>query len=309
MDLKRKNRLITTGALLILLIAATVIFGAKVLLLALVAIITAVLLELANARIRKEPLDLSSVFITPLIVTLMFTPNIIHHFWIVALSTAFGLFFAKFIFGGQDKNVFNPAAVALIFAALSFPVLVGQFVNPETLAISAVTPATLLKTDPTAFFGQYTLLDLLLGSYAGALGTTFKLGILALGLILIALKVINWRLPLFYLLSYFAIAGILYLIDPSFFRNPIYSLFVGHLLFAAFFMTTDPQTAPLEQKGIIIYAVGLGFVTYIIQRFSSNTEGAIYALVFMNALVGLIDAWTMKKEETSVEEVNYETNI
>lgn len=302
MDVKVRNRLIITGALLLLLVPATVIFGWKVLLIALIALITSFLLELANVKIRKEPFDYSSFTITPLIVTLMFTPYIATYFWIVPLSLAFGLFFAKYIFGGQDKNVFNPAAVALVFAAISFPTIFTQYIDPATGIVSATTPSTLLNTDPTTFFSQYTLLDLLFGNYAGSMGTTFKIGILGLGLILIALKVVNWRIPLFYLLTYFIIAGVLHLIDPSFYSNPIYFLFVGHLLFASFFMASDPQTAPMEQKGIIIYAIGLGFFSFIIQRFSSNVEGTIYAIIFMNALVGLIDAWTMKKEDKAVEE-------
>ncbi len=303
MDVRVRNRLIVTGTLLLLLVPATVIFGWKILLVALIALITSFLLELANAKIRKEPFDYSSFTITPLVVTLMFTPYIAAYFWIVPLSLAFGLFFAKYIFGGQDKNIFNPAAVALIFAAVSFPTIFTQYIDPATGVLSATTPATLLITDPTAFFSQYTFSDLLLGNYAGAIGTTFKIGILALGLILVALKIVNWRIPLFYLLTYFIISGVLYLIDPSFYSHPIYYLFVGHLLFAAFFMASDPQTAPVEQKGIIIYAVGLGFFSFIIQRFSSNVEGAIYAIVFMNAIVGLIDGWTMKKEDKPAEEV------
>lgn len=302
MDVKVRNRLIVTGALLLLLVPATVIFGWKVLLVTLIALITSFLLELANAKIRKEKFDYSSFTTTPLIVTLMFTPYIATYFWIVPLSLAFGLFFAKYIFGGQDKNIFNPAAVSLIFAAVSFPTIFTQYIDPATGIVSATTPSTLLNTDPTIFFSQYTFLDLLFGNYAGAMGTTFKIGILGLGLILIALKVVNWRIPLFYLLTYFIIANVLFLINPSFFSNPIYFLFVGHLLFASFFMASDPQTAPMEQKGIIIYAIGLGFFSFIIQRFSSNIEGTIYAIVFMNALVGLIDAWTMKKKDKAIEE-------
>ncbi len=302
MDIKVRNRLIITGALLLLLVPATIIFSWKVLLVALIALVTSFLLEFANSKIRKEAFDYSSFTITPLIVTLMFTPYILTYFWIVPLSLAFGLFFAKFIFGGQDKNIFNPAAVALIFAAISFPTIFTQYIDPATGIVSATTPATLLNTEPTTFFNQYNFLDLLLGNYAGAIGTTFKIGILGLGLILIALKVVNWRIPLFYLLTYFIISGVLYLIDPTFYSNPIYYLFVGHLLFASFFMASDPQTAPVEQKGIIIYAIGLGFFSFIIQRYSSNIEGTIYAIVFMNAVVGLIDTWTMKKEDELGEE-------
>lgn len=302
MEVKVRNRLIVTGALLLLLVPATVIFSWKVLLTALIALITSFLLELANAKIRKESFDYSGFTITPLIVTLMLTPYIAKYLWMVPLSLAFGLFFAKYIFGGQDKNIFNPAALSLIFAAVSFPTIFSQYVDPTTDILSADTPATLLITDAAAFFNQYTFKDLLLGNYAGGVGTTFKLGIVVFGLILIGLKVVNWRIPVFYLLTYFMISNILYLFDPNFYSHPFYYLFVGHLLFAVFFMATDPVTAPMDKKGIAIYGIGLGFFTFIIQRFSSNVEGTIYAVIFMNALVGLIDAWTMKKSEEEIEE-------
>lgn len=304
MNTGQRNRIIMGSALLLLLIAASFIFGATIFIIALAALATAWVVEFLSSILRKEKFDWTSWYITPLIITLMTTPTIINQLWIIVVATAFGIFFAKSLFGGQDKNIFNPATVGLIFIALSFPVFVNTFLDPVTLIAGSQTPAINFKLTPDVVVSSFTHWQLLLGQYPGALGTTFKLGILVLGVILMILKVSDWKIPVLYLGTYFVLSLIFFVSagrGMDAFNYASYSVLLGHLLFASMFIATDPQTGPLYSKGRIIYAVALGIITFLIQnvtfinKLAANTEGTIFAITFMNAVVGLIDVWTVPK--------------
>ncbi len=304
MNTGQRNRIIMGSALLLLLIAASFIFGATIFIIALAALATAWVVEFLSSLLRKEKFDWTSWYITPLIITLMTTPTIINQLWIIVVATAFGIFFAKSLFGGQDKNIFNPATVGLIFIALSFPVFVNTFLDPVTLIAGSQTPAINFKLTPDVVVSSLTHWQLLLGQYPGAIGTTFKLGILVLGVILMILKVSDWKIPVLYLGTYFVLSLVFFLSsgrNMDSFNFATYSVLMGHLLFASMFIATDQQTAPLYSKGRIIYAVALGLITFLIQnvtfinKLAANTEGTIFAITFMNAVVGLIDVWTVPK--------------
>ncbi len=311
MNKGQRNRIIVGSSLLLLLIAASIIFGTTIFFIALAALVTAWVVEFLSSILRKEKFDWTSWFITPLIITLMTTPTIIDQVWIVVVATAFGIFFAKSIFGGQDKNIFNPATVGLIFIALSFPVFVNTFLDPSTLIASSSTPATVFKLTPNIIVANFSHWELLLGNYPGAIGTTFKLGILVLGIILMVLRVSDWKIPVLFLGTYFIASFILFLTQGkdfgTAFNYATYAVLMGHLLFASMFIATDPQTAPLYDSGKIIYAIALGVITFLIQnvtpinRLAANTEGTIFSITFMNAVVGLIDVWTVPKVKVAPE--------
>ena len=61
------------------------------------------------------------------------------------------------------------------------------------------------------------------------------------------------------------------------------------LLFAAVFMATDMATSPITGTGCIIFAVGCGILTSVIRIWGNYPEGVSFAILFMNALVPLID--------------------
>ncbi len=288
-ELSKKNLFILFGALIILLISGTVIFGLKVLLIAFVAYVAAWIVEFTFSRIRKKEMGLS-VIITPLIFALMMPVTM--DLWIVFVGSAFGVFFGKMIFGGQGKNIFNPALVGILFVTVSFPVQMNtRWLNPETDIVAAVTP--LISLNRGLPF-DYSLMDLLLGNVPGVIGETFRLGILILGLLLIILKVIDFRITLSVLATVFALTGTGYLLDPSSFVDPIMSMFVGGLLFGAFFVATDPVSAPMKSWGRVLYGVGIGILTVIIRNFATFPEGITFSVVIMYAISPLIDSMLNK---------------
>ena len=60
-------------------------------------------------------------------------------------------------------------------------------------------------------------------------------------------------------------------------------------MLGAFFIATDPVTAPLTNKGAWIFGAGIGALTILIRIVGEYPEGVMYAVLIMNAFTPLID--------------------
>ena len=293
-----KNQLILTAAGGILLIAAAFIFGAYVLAIAAVSYAVSIIIELAFAKFRKKKLDIGWM-VTPMLFALIVPPTL--PLWMVGVGAGFGVFFGKAIFGGTGKTIFNPAIVGVLFLIVSFPIHMTQtWVNPSNPDIAAgPTPLNALNRGIDSGFD---IQDLLFGFNSGTLGETFRLGILILGILLIVLKVINWKVPVFYLGTVFAVNLVGQWLNPDLFRDPLLNLLTGGLMLGAFFFASDPQTTPLSTRGMIFYGIGLGLLTVIIRVYATFPEGVTFSIILMNAISPLLDP--RKKDEEKLEEVS-----
>jgi electron transport complex protein RnfD len=128
-----------------------------------------------------------------------------------------------------------------------------------------------------------------IGSIPGSLGETSVIAALIGGLYLLWRRTSDFHIPVAVLLSSFVFAGIAYLIDSSAYVQPLCHLTSGALLFGAFFIATDPVTAPLTAKGRWIFGVGIGTMTMLIRIAGEYPEGVMYAVLLMNGVRPLID--------------------
>ena len=60
-------------------------------------------------------------------------------------------------------------------------------------------------------------------------------------------------------------------------------------------MATDYVTSPITWKGKLIFGFGCGLITITIRLFGNLPEGVSFSILFMNALVPLIDRYTVPK--------------
>lgn len=294
--LSKKKMIIFTSFLGVLLIAAAFIFGVYVFAIAAVSYGASLTVEVLFAKFRGKELDYGWM-VTPLVFTLFMPPTL--PLWMAVVGASFGTFFGKSLFGGLGKNIFNPAIVGVLFISISFPAdMATTWLDPLSDVIKSTTP--LIELNSGAVF-NYSIADLMMGQVSGALGETFKLGIIVLGLALIVLRIIDWRIPVFYLLSVFVLTYVGHMIDPATYKDPVLSLMVGGVMLTAFFVATDPVTSPEFPSGRIIYAVGLAIITVIIRYYAAFPEGVIFAVIIMNAVAPLIDGWNSQAD--SLEEV------
>jgi electron transport complex protein RnfD len=77
--------------------------------------------------------------------------------------------------------------------------------------------------------------------------------------------------------------------------TPLEHLFSGALLLGAFFIATDPVTSPLTRKGKFLFGIGIGLVVVLIRLFSGYPEGVMFAVLVMNAVVPLLNRWTIPR--------------
>jgi Na+-translocating ferredoxin:NAD+ oxidoreductase RnfD subunit len=248
------------------------------------------------AKIRKKTIEKVWI-IVPLLFALMMPPTAT--WWMAAIGSTFGVFFGKAIFGGLGKNVFHPSVVGILFLYFAFPpYMLTKWLNPVTEDV--VATATPLITLNRAIEFPYSITDLLLGNVPGAIGETFRLGIIVLGLLLIVLKIIDWKAPLSFLATIFVVNFVGGLLSPDKFRDPLLSLLVGGAMFAAFFLVSDVSTAPKYPYSKIIYGIGIGLITVIIRNFATFPEGVVFALIIMNALSPIIDSMKINRKFSEV---------
>ena len=278
---------------------------------------------LCNLLRRKEkPLeslgDFSAV-ITGIILAMSLPPAI--PFWAAIIGSVFSIAIGKMVFGGLGSNVFNPAMAGRAFLTASFGLLMTTWTVPSTIdaglpkvsanmpdAITQATPLgwskQAIKNKPAksehvahpdnavagkAGFVNAQLKSLFIGSTAGCLGETSKAALLLGAIYLLVRQVINWRISLAVLLSTFAFGSIGYLANHSAYISPISHLATGGILFGAFFIATDPVTAPLTNKGAWLFGAGIGALTILIRVVGEYPEGVMYAVLIMNGFTPLID--------------------
>jgi electron transport complex protein RnfD len=273
-------------------------------------------------RKKEKPLeslgDLSAV-ITGIILALSLPPAI--PFWAAIIGGVFSIAVGKMVFGGLGANVFNPAMVGRAFLTASFGILMTTWTVPATIdaglpqvsanmpdAITQATPLSwskqAIKNKPAktihaahidnkvagrAGFVNAQLKSLFVGSTSGCLGETSKLAILLGGIYLLIRQVINWRISLAVILSTFVFGSIGYLANHSAYISPVAHLATGGILLGAFFIATDPVTAPLTNKGAWLFGAGIGALTILIRVVGEYPEGVMYAVLIMNGFTPLID--------------------
>lgn len=128
-----------------------------------------------------------------------------------------------------------------------------------------------------------------LGNVSGSMGETCALALLVGGFLLIIWRLINWRVPVFFIGTVFVVTGIINFFYPNLTPSPVFHILTGGLMFGAIFMATDMVTSPVTNRGNAAFGVGCGLITAIIRIWGNYPEGISFAILFMNALVPFID--------------------
>jgi electron transport complex protein RnfD len=287
-------------------IAAGLFFRLRALLVIAVCVITCVISEWLCTVIRKRAASLGdlSAVVTGVILALSLPPQV--PFSAAIVGSVFAIVIAKMVFGGLGSNIFNPAMAARAFMTASFGAAMTTWTVPATLEAelpiitaantSATTQATPLAWSKAVQKGQVEpkyinaqISNAFWGEVGGCLGETSALALLIGGAYLLFRRTITWHIPAAVLLSSGGIALATWLMNPQAYVNPLLHLFGGGLLICAFFIATDPVTAPLTVKGMWIFGLGVGALIMLIRIVGEYPEGVMYAVLIMNALTPLID--------------------
>lgn len=284
-------------------------FGLKALLVIITCIATSILTEYIYEKAMKKPLttgDFSAV-VTGLLLALNMPSSI--PLWICVVGSVFAILVVKMLFGGIGQNFMNPALAARCFLLISFAGRMNdftvpavdksssvpelyQYINNGVIAVDGVTGATPLAALKAG--ESVDIFNMFLGNIGGTIGETSAIAILIGAAYLLIKKVISWRIPVTYLVS-FSVFIVLFGgkgIDINFL---LAHLVGGGLMLGAFFMATDYATSPITRMGHIVYGVLLGIMTGLFRTFGASAEGVSFAIIFCNMLVPLIENATLPK--------------
>lgn len=261
---------------------------------------------------RGDPLTEASL-VTCALLALSLPPTL--PYWMAAVGVIVAISFGKEVFGGFGRNVFNPAIVGRGFLYVCFPIaMTGRFTpvwhgglaglvhwGPRRMieginAVSAATPMWSRRD----FGWSVGLSHLVTGDIgevftggdgvrhvlaAGAVGEVSTLLILAGGVFLLWKKTANWRLVLSSL-GGAAVAVLVFrgLLGIAAVPTLPWTLCSGALLYACFFMVTDPVSAPKEHLAQYLYGAFIGVMIVFLRWKAVFAGGVAFAILLGNTV-------------------------
>lgn len=291
----------------IALVPATMVsfwyFGIGALLITAVSVASCLIVEYLIQRFafkQKSTINDGSAVITGILLALNVPSNL--PVWMIVVGAIVSIGVAKMTYGGLGKNPFNPALVGRVFMLISFPVDMTSWPLPNVnrmVLVDAITGPTslgvvkegLAKGDSMSDILSQTpsYMDMFLGNMGGSLGEVSAIALILGGIFMLLRKIISWHIPVSYIFTVFAFTGILYLIDPTRYIDPVFHLLAGGLMLGAIFMATDMVTSPMTKGGMLVFGLGCGLLTVLIRVWGAYPEGVSFAILIMNALVPLIN--------------------
>jgi electron transport complex protein RnfD len=291
------------GSLVPPMAGAIYFFGMTAVRILAISVLTCVITEYMFLVLRKKKgatvLD-GSALITGILFALTLPPSLKSSH--VAIGAFVSIALGKQVFGGLGYNIFNPALVGRAFLQAAFPVAMTTWVPPlaqkgvDTLTFATPLAQFKFASADMPLAERMTDLDaLFFGHIGGCLGETSALLLLAGGGILLAKRYIDWRIPAGIFATVFAVTGIIHWVNPNLCAPPFFHILAGGLLLGGFFMATDMVTSPITRKGIWIYSVSIGALVVLIRVQGGLPEGVMYAILFMNAFVPILNRYTRPK--------------
>jgi electron transport complex protein RnfD len=267
------------------------------------AMVLGLAVEAAALRLQRRPIRSAlldgSALLTCLLLVLAMPPQTPYGVLALAVVTAVGL--AKHLYGGLGDNPFNPAIVGYVVALVSFPAAMASWPAIAADSMDGFTGATVLTT--FRYREGLTVADIwqanaefgVLGGYGWE---WVNAAFLAGGLMLIALGVASWRVPLALLVTLGGLSALGY--DngsSSSLGSPAFHWFSGGTMLAAFFFATDPVTHPSSARGQLAFGCLVGAMAFMIRSFGNYPDGIAFGILLGNAAAPFMDRyWTARRD-------------
>ncbi len=255
-----------------------------------VAVAAALSVEALCLRVRQvpmAPLRDASAILTGVLLALALPPGTPWGIIIIAVVAAIGL--AKHLYGGLGHNLFNPAMVGYAVVLVSFPGALAHWPVPA----DGVTGATALVS--LRFREGLTVAEAWqstngFGWIGGYAWEWINAAFLAGGVVLCALRLAAWRVALATLATLALLAALSYDAGSSASAgSPLFHLFSGATMLAAFFFATDPVSHPVSWRGQILFGMTIGAMTFAVRAYGNYPDGIAFGILLANALTPYLD--------------------
>lgn len=275
-------------------------------------------------KLSRKPVALflndGSVIVTALLFAFTISP--FAPWWVILIGIFFAVVIAKHLYGGLGFNPFNPAMAGFVFVLLCFPSQMNVW--PAAPGISEIKPdistyiamifqtGSLEKNTIDAISGASPLNDMksqlslmamvseidespIYGNFAGKGWEVINIALLAGGIFMLLAGIIRWHIPVAVLTGLFMTSLFFYAIDAETYASPVFHLCAGGTMLAAFFIATDPVTAPATPRGRLVYGFMIGMTAYIIRNWGGYPDGFAFAVLIANSAAPIISYYTVPK--------------
>lgn len=270
-------------------------FGLRALMILAISVASSVFFEWIYNKLMHKKCTIGdfSAVVTGLLLGMNMPPMIT--WWMPILGSAFAIIIAKQLFGGLGQNIMNPALGGRCFLMISFAGKMTDFTVPGGAfanvadTVSGATPLAALKAGESV-----DVMSMLVGNIKGTIGETSVIALLIGAIFLLAMKIIDLRIPLTYIGSFSVFVILIRLLTTGTFDLGYLAAHLcgGGLMLGAWFMATDYVTTPITKKGQLVYGCVLGLLTAIFRLLGGSAEGVSYAIIFSNLLIPLIERVT-----------------
>ena len=300
------------------IIILTWFFGPGTLINILLGALVALITEYAVTRLRGQNPRLAvsdlSIVVTSTLLCIALPPYA--PWWLIVLGVVIAVLLGKHVFGGLGYNPFNPAMVGYVVLLISFPVQMSSWATPRGLAevpglldtlrhlflpdtidgVTAATPLDLLRQNTGLLFKDLLASRPELTGWGGVGWFEVNLAFLAGGAWLLYRRIFTWHAPL----AMLAVLGLCALIgydggSSESGGSPLFHLFSGATMFAAFFIITDPVSSAVSNKGRLIFGALIGALIYLIRTLGNYPDAVAFAVLILNFCAPFIDHYTQPR--------------
>lgn len=249
--------------------------------------LTAVIAEVVVQKIMKQPPTADDFSALVDGVLLAFLLPVTAPWWMVVVGSATTIILGRMVFGGFGGSPVCAPAVGWAVLSISWPDFMD--LNGMLLHWDLIEPLSELKYFGTQAVASVTPMSLLLGENLGALGASQSLMLLVGGGFLLACGFLRWFIPVSFLIGVF-ITGLIYnIVDPLVYASPVFHLFSGSTILAAFFLMPYPSASPCWRVPMILYGLFGGVLAIIIRTYGVYPDGVPFAVLLVNLCTPLID--------------------
>ena len=264
---------ITIAAIMPAVATNVYFYGGGVLWQIFIAVVAALVVEalcLYWRRLAVSGDDYGSAILTAVIIGVCLPPFAP---WFVAITaTTIAITLVKHCYGGLGNNPFNPAMAGYAFVFVCFPAYFNGWLV-DGVAWEAIFIGAEATTTPTPLAAERLGQPLVASWQASAFAAAAAIG----GIVLLILRIADWRLVVGFLAAGWAVAG-----DWQ-------ALLPGGFVFAAFFVITDPVTAATTSAGRWLYASIVGVLAMWLRNHGAHIDGIAFAVLLGNLLAPLLD--------------------
>ncbi|MCP4748183.1 MAG: RnfABCDGE type electron transport complex subunit D [Desulfobacteraceae bacterium] len=211
--------------------------------------------------------------------------------WLVVTGTFLAIVVGKQLFGGIGATPFHPAVLSVAILTASWKMYMdidAQLVNLN-FDFTPYHPLVAAKAFGSQAISDISICDLMIGKQIGGIGTTCGLALILGGVYLILRGYVRWQIPVSFIAGLCITAALFHLANPEKYAGPIFHLFAGYTLFAAFFLITDDSSSPVNHIPMLIYGALGGVITMLIRNVGTDADGIIFAVLLINICNPLID--------------------